>query len=119
MSVINKMLRDLDANKQQPESNYTQNTSEGARPTGVIASQSPRQVRLSSVILVGSIIIVLGVAIGVAWWLGLAMGKQNAALSHIINLEHDFNRLQMSPKTLAGLLKTTRTEQNELIKLVG
>ncbi len=49
----------------------------------------------------------------------IAMGKQNAAFSHIINLEHDFNRLQMSPKTLAGLLKATRTEQNELLKLVG
>ena len=65
MSVINKMLRDLDANKQPPESNYNQNTNEGARPTGVISSTSPRQVRLSSVILVGSIFIVLGVAVGV------------------------------------------------------
>ena len=89
MSVINKMLRDLDANKQQPESNYTQNTGEGARPTGIIASQSPRQVRLSSVILVGSIIIVLGVAIGVAWWLGLAMGKQNAATTPVSMVSND------------------------------
>ena len=49
----------------------------------------------------------------------IALGKEKAAFSHLINLEHDFNRLRVSPKELVGILKETRAEQIEILKLVG
>lgn len=74
MSVINKMLRDLDENKHRPESKPDSIQSDVTRRTGVIPQQLPHQLGVNAVVIMAAVALLLVVAI--AWWLGLEMGKK-------------------------------------------
>jgi len=49
----------------------------------------------------------------------VAMGKDDAAFGHLVNVEHDFNRIKLKPREVADIIKESKLEQEELRKLLG